>query len=229
MKTFWVLSLGLALLACQSNTQQTAELKTQKDSISYVIGMDIGRNMQARFIEVNAEALARGINDILDSNKTAISEEQAQQLSQVLQQQMMAKHQESMKEVSEKNKKESETFLAENKKKSGVVTTASGLQYKIIKKGTGRKPKETETVTVHYTGRLIDGTEFDSSHKRGQPATFPVNGVIPGWVEALQLMTVGSKWELYIPPDLAYGEQGAGDAIGPNATLIFEVELLSVK
>jgi FKBP-type peptidyl-prolyl cis-trans isomerase FklB len=138
---------------------------------------------------------------------------------------MMAKQ----SEVAKKNKAEGETFLAENKKKEGVKSLATGLQYKVIKAGTGKKPKSNDTVTVHYRGTLINGAEFDSSYKRGQPATFPVSKVIPGWTEALQLMEVGAKWQLFIPSNLAYGEQGAGSDIAPNATLIFEVELVSIQ
>ena len=134
-----------------------------------------------------------------------------------------------MAKISEKNKKEGETFLAENKKKEGVKTLPSGLQYKVITEGTGKMPKETDTVTTHYRGTLIDGTEFDSSHKRGQPATFAVKGVIKGWTEALQLMKEGSKWQLFIPSELAYGERGAGQTIGPYATLIFDIELISIQ
>ncbi len=133
------------------------------------------------------------------------------------------------KKIGEKNKKEGEDFLAENKKKEGVQTLPSGLQYKVIKAGTGKKPQLTDTVTTQYRGTLIDGTEFDSSYRRGKPATFPVNGVIRGWTEALQLMEEGAKWELFVPPDLAYGERGAGQQIGPNATLIFEIELISIQ
>jgi FKBP-type peptidyl-prolyl cis-trans isomerase FklB len=132
-------------------------------------------------------------------------------------------------EVMSKNKKAGEEFLAKNKSNEGIVTTASGLQYKVLVAGTGAKPKATDTVDCHYEGRLIDGTVFDSSYRRGQSAQFPVNGVIPGWVEALQLMPVGSKWQLYIPSELAYGEYGAGETIEPNSTLIFDVELLGIK
>jgi FKBP-type peptidyl-prolyl cis-trans isomerase FklB len=142
---------------------------------------------------------------------------------------MTKKQEEAMKKAAEKNKKDGAAFLAENKKKEGVVTLPSGLQYKIITQGTGNTPKATDTVTVNYRGSLVDGTEFDSSYKRGQPATFPVNGVIKGWTEALQLMKEGAKWQLFIPSDLAYGEKGAGNVIGPNATLIFDVELISAK
>lgn len=229
MKTFCVIPFGLLFLACQGKTQQTVELKTQLDSMSYMIGMDIGKNLKAQSIEVNADALAQGFKDVLADTKTALTDEQMQQLALEFQNQMSERQEKKMRERSEKNKQEGNAFLAENKKKQGVITLTGGLQYKILKKGTGRKPKETETVTVHYRGRLIDGTEFDSSFKRGEPATFPVNSVIKGWVEALQLMPVGSKWELYLPPELAYGEQGVGQVIGPNQTLIFEIELISIQ
>jgi FKBP-type peptidyl-prolyl cis-trans isomerase FklB len=142
---------------------------------------------------------------------------------------MRAKENERLNQLAEKNKNDGEAFLAENAKKQGVITLPSGLQYKIIKPGTGRKPKPTDEVTTHYRGTLIDGTEFDSSYRRGEPTSFPVNGVIAGWTEALQLMPVGAKWQLFIPPHLAYGERGAGGQIGPNATLIFEVELIAIK
>jgi FKBP-type peptidyl-prolyl cis-trans isomerase FklB len=142
---------------------------------------------------------------------------------------MMAKQQELAKMAGEKNQKEGEAFLAENKKKEGVITLPSGLQYKVIKAGSGNKPKATDTVTVHYQGTLVNGTEFDSSYRRGQPVSFPVNGVIPGWTEALQLMEAGAKWQIVIPSNLAYGDRGAGPQIGPNATLIFEIELISIQ
>jgi FKBP-type peptidyl-prolyl cis-trans isomerase FklB len=145
------------------------------------------------------------------------------------QKEMMAKQQELAKRLGEKNKKEGEAFLSENRKKEGIKALPSGLQYKVVKAGTGKKPKSTDTVTTHYRGTLIDGTEFDSSYRRGQPASFPVSGVIPGWTEALQLMEEGAKWQLFIPPNLAYGERGAGSQIGPNATLIFEIELISIQ
>jgi FKBP-type peptidyl-prolyl cis-trans isomerase FklB len=145
------------------------------------------------------------------------------------QKEMMAKQQELAKKLGEKNKKEGEAFLSENRKKEGIKALPSGLQYKVVKAGTGKKPKSTDTVTTHYRGTLIDGTEFDSSYRRGQPASFPVSGVIAGWTEALQLMEEGAKWQLFIPPNLAYGERGAGSQIGPNATLIFEIELISIQ
>lgn len=221
--------MSVVLLACQGNTQNKGELKTTQDSVSYVIGMNIGHNMKSQKVDVTIEALTRGIQDVLDSSKTLITDEQADALMGAFQQRMMAKQEEESKAAGEKNKKEGEAFLAANKSKQGVKVTESGLQYKVITMGNGPKPKSDQTVTVHYRGTTIDGTEFDSSYKRGQPAKFGVGQVIRGWTEAVQMMPVGSKWELYIPSELAYGERGAGGSIGPNATLIFEVELLSVE
>jgi len=229
MKFVWTAILSIMLIACQSNTQDKAHVKTQKDSISYCIGMDIGRNMKRQSIDVDPEILAQGVKDMLTGSKTLLTDSEAQELMGGLRKQLMAKQQEKTLELVQKNEKEGEAFLAENKKKEGVQTTASGLQYKIITAGTGEKPTTKQTVTVNYRGTLIDGTEFDNSYKRGQPATHPVTGFIKGWTEALQLMPVGSKWQLFIPADLAYGAQGYGQTIGPNATLIFELELLSIK
>ena len=229
MKAILAIVLCSGLVACPKGAQDTSKLTTQKDSVSYCIGMDIGKNLKSQSVEVTPEVLARGIKDVLDSSKKVLTEEQAQKVMMEFQKQLMAKHDEKMKVAGEKNKKDGEAFLAENKKKEGVVTLPNGLQYKIITAGTGKKPKAEETVTVNYRGTLIDGTEFDSSIKRGQPATFPCHGVIKGWTEALQLMPVGSKWQLFIPSDLAYGAQGAGGVIGPDATLIFEIELLSIS
>jgi FKBP-type peptidyl-prolyl cis-trans isomerase FklB len=180
-------------------------------------------------VDTDPDLIARGIKDISAGGKPLLTEQQAQSVMNTFQQQLMAKRDSVNKVMGEKNKKDGGTFLAENKKKEGVVTLPSGLQYKVLKKGSGKKPKAEQTVSVQYRGMLTDGTEFDSSYKRGEPATFPVNGVIKGWTEALQLMPVGSKWQLFVPSDLAYGEKGAGQVIPPNATLIFEVELLSIK
>ena len=163
------------------------------------------------------------------AGRVLLTEQEIREITTAFQKEMMAKQEELNKKLGEKNKKEGEVFLAENKKKEGVKTLPSGLQYKVIKAGTGKKPKLTDTVTTNYRGTLIDGTEFDSSYRRGQPASFPVNGVIPGWTEALQLMEEGAKWQLFVPPNLAYGDRGAGRQIGPNATLIFEVELISIQ
>jgi len=205
------------------------ELKTDKEKLSYSIGMDIGGNLKRQSVEVDPDLLAKGLKDSYGGGKTVLTEDQARQAITDFQKALMAKQAETMKINSEKNKADGEKFLAENAKKEGVKTLPSGLQYKEIAPGTGKSPKATDTVTTHYKGTLIDGTEFDSSQKRGQPATFQVSGVIPGWTEALQLMKEGAKWQLFVPSSLAYGERGAGREIGPNATLIFEVELISVK
>ncbi|MBX2991800.1 MAG: FKBP-type peptidyl-prolyl cis-trans isomerase [Bacteroidetes bacterium] len=229
MKYALVVAMSMILLACQGNTQNKVELKTTQDSVSYAIGTNIGTNLKQQKVEVNVAALAAGIQHVVDSAQVMLTEEQAQQVMTAFQQRMMAKHQEEASAAGEKNRIDGEAFLAANKNKEGVKVTASGLQYKILKMGTGPKPKADQTVTVHYRGTLIDGTEFDSSYKRGEPATFGVGQVIGGWTEALQLMPEGSKWELYIPSNLAYGDRGAGPTIQAGATLIFEVELLSVK
>jgi FKBP-type peptidyl-prolyl cis-trans isomerase FklB len=210
--------------AAKSSTTTAAKtapaLTTQKDKFSYALGMNIGTNLRKQALPVNVDLIARGLRDAEDEAKSVMMAVQVEYRQQ---------QQEKLKQQGEANKKEGATFLAANKAKDGVVTLPSGLQYKILKAGAGPKPAATDTVTVNYRGTLINGTEFDSSYKRGQPATFGVTGVIKGWTEALQLMPVGSKWQLFIPADLAYGERGAGADIAPNATLIFEVELLSIK
>lgn len=205
------------------------ELKTDKEKLSYSIGMDIGGNLKRQSVEVDPDMLAKGLKDSYVGGKTILTEDEARKTIEEFQKTLMAKQAETMQKLSEKNKADGEKFLAENGKKEGVKTLPSGLQYKEITPGTGKSPKATDTVTTHYKGTLIDGTEFDSSYKRGQPATFQVSGVIPGWTEALQLMKEGAKWRLFVPSVLAYGERGAGREIGPNATLIFDVELISVK
>ena len=205
------------------------ELKNDKEKISYSIGMDIGRNLKRGSVEVDPDLLAKGLKDSYGGGETILTEDEARKAIADFQKTLMAKQAETLQKLSEKNKADGEKFLAENAKKEGVHTLPSGLQYKEITPGMGKSPKTTDTVTTHYKGTLIDGTEFDSSYKRGQPATFPVSGVIPGWTEALQLMKEGAKWQLFVPSNLAYGERGAGREIGPNATLVFEVELISVK
>lgn len=205
------------------------ELKSDKEKLSYSIGMDIGEKLKQQSIDVDTELLARGLKDRYGGGKTILTEDEARQAFTEFQKQQMAKQAETMRILSAKNRADGEKFLAENAKKEGVKTLPSGLQYKEITPGKGKSPKATDNVTTNYRGTLIDGTEFDSSYKRGQPATFPVSGVIPGWTEALQLMKEGGKWQLFVPSNLAYGERGAGREIGPNATLIFEVELISVQ
>ena len=222
------LGLSIILTACQS-TQHKTELKTLQDSVSYSIGMDIGRNLKGQMIDVNPDALAQALKDMTGDGKPMLTDVQARAAMMAFQTQMMATHAEKMKAGGEKNKKEGEVFLAENKKKDGVVTLPSGLQYKVLTTGNGKKPTAKDKVTVHYRGTLTDGTEFDNSYKRGEPAVFPISGIIKGLSEALQLMTVGSKWQVVLPADIAYGEQGAGGQIAPNAVLIFEIELLGIK
>jgi len=209
--------------------QPIGPLKDQKDKVSYAIGLDIGGTLKRQAIDVNEGLLSNGIKDGLSGAKALMTDEQVKQVMSTFQKDMMAKQVAARKASGEKNKEEGQKFLEENKKKEGWKTTASGLQYKVVKEGGGTSPKETDTVKVNYRGTLLDGTEFDSSYKRGQAATFPVNRVIKGWTEALQLMKPGSKYELVIPADLAYGERGAGAEIGSNATLRFDVELLEIE
>jgi FKBP-type peptidyl-prolyl cis-trans isomerase len=218
-------SLAFAPLALAAEVQ----LKDQKDKISYSIGLDIGTTLKRQVIEVNEELLNTGIQDGLSGKKPLLSEDQVKETMALFQKEMLAKQAEAKKAAAAKNSAEATKFLAENKTKEGVKTTASGLQYKVLKEGSGPTPKPTDTVKVNYRGTVLDGTEFDSSYKRGEPASFPVNRVIKGWTEALQLMKVGSKYQLFIPADLAYGGRGAGSDIGPNAMLIFDVELLGIN
>lgn len=224
-----VAALSVILLAGTVYAAENVVLKNKRDKESYAIGLDIGKNFKSQSIDIDPDVLAKGVKDVLSGNKPLMTDEEVQATMTDFRKEMTAKQTARVQEAGEKNKKEGERFLAENKKKDGVVTLPSGLQYKIIKEGSGAKPKPTDTVTVNYRGTLIDGTEFDSSYKRGQPASFKVTGVIPGWTEALQLMKTGSKWQLFIPPSLAYGERGAGRDIAPNATLIFDVELISIQ
>jgi FKBP-type peptidyl-prolyl cis-trans isomerase FklB len=230
MAAFLWIALTATIVGAVEQKAQTAPagLTTDKEKISYGIGMNIGRNIKEQGVEVDPQIVARGISDALSGAKALMTDEQIKETLTAFQKQLMAKQQAERSKVGQKNAKEGEAFLAQNKTKPGVVTLPSGLQYKILQAGTGPKPKATDKVTTHYRGKLLNGKEFDSSYSRNEPATFQLNGVIPGWTEALQLMPVGSKWELVIPPSLAYGEKGAGDVIGPNSTLIFEVELLSI-
>jgi FKBP-type peptidyl-prolyl cis-trans isomerase FklB len=208
-------------------------LETRKDKFSYALGMNIGTglgaNLKKQSVDYNVDLVIQGLKDAMTGAKARLTEQEAQAVLQEVQTELRKAQQEKIEKASAANKTEGEAFLAANKAKEGVVTLPSGLQYKILKEGTGPKPALTDTVVCNYRGTLINGTEFDSSYKRGQPSTFPVAGVIKGWTEALQLMPVGSKWQLFVPSNLAYGERGTGADIGPNATLIFEVELMSIQ
>jgi FKBP-type peptidyl-prolyl cis-trans isomerase FklB len=212
-----------------TETQNAPAFKTQKDKVSYALGMNIGTNLHKQSIDVDPNIVRQGLEDALAGGKTLLSEDEAHAALTELQNDVRKKQQAKMQQAGEANKKEGDAFLAANKAKDGVVTLPSGLQYKILISGKGPKPTASDSVVCNYRGTLIDGKEFDSSYKRGQPATFPVGGVIKGWIEALQLMPVGSKWQLFVPSELAYGDRGTGAEIGPNATLIFEVELLSIQ
>ncbi|MGC8888232.1 MAG: FKBP-type peptidyl-prolyl cis-trans isomerase [Verrucomicrobiia bacterium] len=228
MKSYLIVSAGLAVMASVLLAQDSKpNLQDQKQRISYCIGADIGSNFKRNDIDVDPKALAAGLADSI-AGKTALTDAEIKETINNFRTEMMAKFQEKQKQQAEKNLKEGEDFLAKNAKKEGVKTTKSGLQYQIIKSGKGKTPKETDTVKTHYHGTLIDGTVFDSSIERNEPAIFPVNAVIPGWTEALQMMKEGDKWKLFIPAKLAYGERGAGQKIPPNSVLIFDIELLEV-
>jgi len=212
-----------------TKSQSATTLATPKDKLSYAIGLNVGRSLQKDSVDVDPTILEQGLRDALSGGKTLMTDEDARTAIVAIQTELRKKQEETMKQAGEVNKKQGDAFLAANKTKEGVVTLPSGLQYKILKEGSGPKPTASDSVVCNYRGTLIDGTEFDSSYKRGQPATFPVDKVIQGWTEALQLMPVGSKWQLFIPPDMAYGARGPSPTIGVNSTLIFEIELLSIQ
>lgn len=207
---------------------QAAALKTEMDKVSYIIGTQIARNFKSQEIEVNLDSLMWGLKDGLAGKEPVFNQDEMQQIYSNFQQQMMVKLTAKRAKEATENLAKGKAFLEQNKTKEGVKVLPSGLQYKVIKEGTGKTPTADDTVRTHYQGTLLDGTEFDSSYKRNQPAEFAVKGVIKGWTEALQLMKEGAKWELYIPADLAYGERGKGPAIPPNSVLIFQIELLEI-
>ena len=229
MATFLMISISAAAEEAPTPKKKGPALETTTAQASYGIGVSIGRQLKGDGLEVDIEALSQGLQDVFDGTKPRLTTAQIGAAIQEFQKQMAAKEADRKKVLSAKNKKEGTEFLAANQKKDGVITLDSGLQYKVLKKGDGPKPKVTDTVRTHYHGTLIDGTVFDSSVERKEPAVFPVGGVIRGWTEALQLMPVGSKWRLFVPSELAYGSRGAGADIGPNAVLIFDVELLGIE
>ena len=225
MKRFTIIIVSASLLALPLFGQEKSpQLKDQKDKVSYSIGMNIGLNLSRQKVDINPDILAAGIKDAI-AGKPQLTQDQVKEVMGQFEKDMEQKQ----KAAGEKNKADGAKFLEDNKKKEGVKTTGSGLQYKVVKEGSGAQPKATDMVTVNYRGTLIDGTEFDSSYKRGQPATFPLNGVIKGWTEGLQLMKPGGKYQFFVPSNLAYGERSVGPDIAANATLIFDVELLEVK
>lgn len=218
-----------AIAAETPATASSSSLTNEADKISYSIGIDIGQSFRKQNIQINSDLFMTGLKDGQNDKQTLLSKEEIYQTLVGLQNKLAQQQAETTAQQAKDNLAKGEAFLAKNKTATGIKTTASGLQYRVIKQGKGAIPKPGDIVTTHYRGHLIDGTEFDSSYKRNEPATFTVNAVIPGWTEALQLMTPGSKYELFIPSNLAYGSQGIGRIIGPNETLIFEIELLSVK
>jgi FKBP-type peptidyl-prolyl cis-trans isomerase FklB len=223
-----LVALAMTFANCSSKDSVTT-LKNDDQKISYMIGLDMGAYLKNLGITIDKAALDQGIEDTLMARKQLMTKEEVMKLKEDFGKKMQAQQMSKAKVIGDKNAKEGADFLAKNKTEKGVITTASGLQYTIIKEGAGAKPKSTDMVSVNYRGTLLDGKEFDSSYKRGQPASFPVTGVIPGWTEALQLMKVGTKAKLFIPSNLAYGERSMGPDIGPNSTLIFELELLEIK
>ncbi|MHB8846608.1 MAG: FKBP-type peptidyl-prolyl cis-trans isomerase [Nitrospirota bacterium] len=222
-------ALGLALLAVQAYADDATVLKTDKDKVNYSIGANIIGTIKQQGVEIDLDLVVKGMRDAYSGGKMLLSEEEIRTGIDKYQVAVKQKRSLQLARASEENRKEGEAYLAENKKKEGVVTLPSGLQYRVLKAGDGKKPTDADTVECNYRGTLINGAEFDSSHRLGAPAAFKVSGVIPGWREALKLMPVGSKWQLVVPPALAYGDRGAGGKIGPNATLIFEIELVAIK
>ena len=222
-----ILSIGFLFGICFAD--EKLELKDQKDKESYSLGYQFGQNLKTQGVDINPDVYTSGLRDALGGKDVRMSQEEIRAAISEVQKRIMTAKQKELKEQADKNLAESKAFLEENKKKEGIKILPSGLQYKVLAEGSGTTPNKTDTVTVHYRGTLINGTEFDSSYKRGKPQTFKVDSVIRGWTEALQLMKEGAKWQLFIPPELAYGERGAGSTIGPNATLIFEIDLLTIK
>ncbi len=230
MKLIAATAISMAISnAYASSPAAAVALNNDMDKLSYSIGVDLGKNFKKQAIEINPSVMAQGMQDAIKGSPLILSEQQMKDVLAKFQKDLMAKRTADFSKKAEENKSKGQAFLNQNKDKEGVVTLASGLQYKIIEKGNGAKPNSEDTVTVEYTGKLIDGQVFDTTEKRGKPATFKVSQVIPGWTEALQLMPAGSTWEVYVPSDLAYGARSVGGPIGPNETLVFKIHLISVK
>jgi FKBP-type peptidyl-prolyl cis-trans isomerase len=225
----WMLMFVMLFLPVVAAAQEAPALKTEKDKLSYAMGMDLGNQLKLRSVDIDPTIFAQALKDALSGGKTLLTADEARTVITELQKAMLAKQAAEAKVAGDKNKAEGDAYMAANKAKEGVVTLPSGIQYKVLSAGTGKKPTIEDTVVCQYRGTLIGGKEFDSSYKSGQPATFPLNKVIKGWAEVLQLMPVGSKWQVAIPPALAYGERGTGADIGPNTTLMFEIELVAIK
>jgi FKBP-type peptidyl-prolyl cis-trans isomerase len=232
----WLVLWGVGLLTLQVTLGQAPGLKTDKEKLSYAMGMDLGKQLRLQSVEIDAELFKQGLRDALSGAKTLMTEQEVRAaiagLQAGLKEKQTALQNEqllAMKQLAEKNQKEGEAFLAQNKTKEGVVTLPSGLQYRVLRTGDGKKPSLSDTVVCHYRGTTVDGKEIDNSYKRDKPQILPVTDAIKGWTEALVLMPVGSKWQLFIPPSLAYGARGASGSVGPNTTLIFELELLSIQ
>lgn len=215
----------IGLAAFSSIALAESKLKTQADKLSYTLGVQVAEQYKSNGIEINTKIFSEAVEEVLKGKTPRLSRDEMIQAIQMLQKEQVNR----MKSVGDANLKKGQEFLASNKSKKGVIGLPSGVQYTIEKKGSGKRPTLDNSVVAHYRGTLIDGTEFDSSYTRGQPATFPVSGVIKGWQEVLQLMQIGAKWKVFIPPVLAYGERGAGPNIGPNETLIFDIELIDIK
>lgn len=229
LKTLAAVSLGVMCLQANAAAPANSTFKSDTDRISYTIGADMGTNFRKNDVKVNPKLVAQGLEEALKGSQLKLTRQQMDQTLIQFQKKLEQNHLKKLKSESVSNKSSGESFLTENKSKPGVVTLADGLQYKIVEPGKGNKPKASDVVTVNYEGRFVNGNVFDSSYKRGKPATFPLSQVIKGWQQALQLMKTGATWEIYVPPHLAYGEQGIGGVIGPNQTLIFKVNLLSIK
>jgi len=230
MKRTAIAVLAFGLLAWNASAQDApAALKTQKEKLSYAIGMEMGKGVKSQGLDVDPGLISQGLKDAIAGGKSLMTDDELKTVIGGLQTEIKQKQMQAMEAASADNKKQGDAYLAENGKKEGVVVLPSGLQYKVITAGKGRKPAETDTVMCNYKGTFTDGTEFDSSPEGGKPVPFEIKSVIPGFKEALQLMPVGSKWQIVVPPSLGYGDHGAGNVIGPNATLIFEVELVSIQ